>query len=245
MCSLSTTKVSGKLPTPLAIGQAGEGDRNMAGNLIDLFAVNPHSDFYINGNINSYPVQFMMDMGAAVSLIDSNTWNRVKGRSTLKPWVNPKLVGVNGAPLKVEGTAATQLEINGSYYPLDVIVADLRTEAILGIDFLEANQCTLNLPRGLISLNGTSPPVNLIRTGPKVDSVDNVSVVLPNDVCIPGSSEMEINAVLQGPTEPGTLIVEQVILPSKPFVLIATEIVDSQRSVDHSVGTIQLCPSEC
>ena len=72
-----------------------------------------------------------------------------------------------------------------------------------------------------------------------MDSVDNVSVVLPNDVCIPGSSEMEINAVLQGPTEPGTLIVEQVILPSKPFVLIATEIVDSQRSVDHSVVPIR------
>ena len=46
----------------------------MATDTTDLFAVNPHAAFYINGTINSYPVQFMIDTGVAVSLIDSNTW---------------------------------------------------------------------------------------------------------------------------------------------------------------------------
>ena len=59
------------------------------------------------------PLQCMIDTGAAVSLIDTNTWSRVKGQSVLKPWVNPGLVGVNGVPLRVKGTATPQLEISG------------------------------------------------------------------------------------------------------------------------------------
>ena len=33
---------------------------NMANNVFDLFAVNPHAVFYINSTINFYPVQFMI-----------------------------------------------------------------------------------------------------------------------------------------------------------------------------------------
>lgn len=39
-------QASEKLETLLAIGQAREGDKNMANNVIDLFAVNPHAAFY-------------------------------------------------------------------------------------------------------------------------------------------------------------------------------------------------------
>ena len=33
---------------PLATGQAGEGNSDMANDIIDLFAVNPHVAFHIN-----------------------------------------------------------------------------------------------------------------------------------------------------------------------------------------------------
>lgn len=69
---------------------------NMANNVIDLFAVNPHAAFY--STINFYPVQFMIDTGAVVSLIDTDTWNKVEGMSTLQP----------GMPLRVMGTATLQ-----------------------------------------------------------------------------------------------------------------------------------------
>jgi len=182
----------------------------------------------------------MVDTGAAVSLIDSSTWSRIKGQSTLKPWVNSGLVGVNGVPLRVKGTATLQLAISGYQYPIEVIIADLRTEAILGIDFLEANQCAIDLSRGLMSLNGNCKPITLTRAGPKLDLPDNVSVVLSNSVYIPGSSEMEVSAVLQGPTEPGTLIVERCVLPHKPSILVATSIVDFQRSGDSPVVPIRM-----
>ena len=32
----------------------------------DLFPINPHAAYYIKGIVNSYPVKFMLDTGAAV-----------------------------------------------------------------------------------------------------------------------------------------------------------------------------------
>ena len=171
MCLTSTTE-TGKLEPFHAFGQAWKGNCNMAIDNTDLFAVNPHAAFYINGTINSYPVQFMIDTGAAVSLIDSNTWNRIKGQSMVKSWVDPGLVGVNGSPLKVKGTGTTLLKIHDYQYPIEVIIAALRTEAILGIDFLEANRCTIDVSQGLMSLHGHSKPITLTQPTSKMDPVE-------------------------------------------------------------------------
>jgi len=81
----------------------------------------------------------MLDTGAAVLLLDTDTWNKIKGTSTLAPWTNSGLVGVGGTPLRVSGTAKLQLELGGHQYLVEMVVADLRTEGILGLDFLETN----------------------------------------------------------------------------------------------------------
>ena len=174
---------------PLAIGQAGEGNLNMANNTVDLFAVNPHAAFHINGNINSYTVHFMLDTGAAVSLLDAKTWDKIKGKSTLEPWPKPGLMGVGGTPLRVDGIAKLDLELGGRQYAVEMVVADLRTEGILGLDFLETNQCAVDLPHETMKLRGNEQPIPLYRiTNVKDHKRDNVSVVLANDVSIPGST---------------------------------------------------------
>ena len=60
--------------------------------------------------------------------------------------MNPGLVGVSGMPLRVKGTATLQLELSGYKYQIEVIAADLKIEAILGINFLDDNQCAIDLP---------------------------------------------------------------------------------------------------
>ena len=67
----------------------------MANDIIDLFAVNPHVAFHIKAVINSYTVHFMLDTGTAVSLLSSDTWNKIKDTFTLTPWTNPELVRVS------------------------------------------------------------------------------------------------------------------------------------------------------
>ena len=161
---------------PPAIGQAGEGDSDMANSIIDLFAINPHAAFHINSVINSYTVHFMLDIGAAVSLLNTDTWNKVRGTSTLVPWTNPGLVGVSGTPLRVSGKAKLQLKLGEQLYPVEVVVADLRTEGILGLDFLETNRCAIDLVNGSMRLNGSDQLIPLYRTGETKRQMENVAM---------------------------------------------------------------------
>ena len=119
-----------------------------------------------------------------------------------------RTVGVSGMPLRIKGTATLQLELSNHQYQIEVIVAELRTGAILGINFLNSNQCATDLPQGTMSLNENSKLITLGRTRSQTDPVDNLSVVLSSNVCIPGSSEMEVSAVIQGPIRPGIMMVE-------------------------------------
>jgi len=129
------------MTNPLTIGQAGEGNSNMANNIVDLFAVNPHAAFHINGNTNSYTVHFMLDTGAAVSQLDAKTWDKkIKDNSTLE---SSGLMGVGETSLRVDGIAKLDLELGGKLYHVKVVVANLRTEAILGLDYLETNRCAI------------------------------------------------------------------------------------------------------
>ena len=75
-----------------AFGQAWKGNCDMATDIIDLFAVNPHAAYYIKGIVDFYPVKFILDTGAAVSLLDVNVWNTIKGEAMLSLWNNSGLV---------------------------------------------------------------------------------------------------------------------------------------------------------
>ena len=77
-----------------------------------------------------------------------------------------------------------------------------------------------------MKLEGNDQPISLYRTGNTTCQTENVSVVLPNDICIPGCAEIETGAVIQGEVASGTMMVEQRVLPQKPSILLAASIVD-------------------
>ena len=138
------------------------------------------------------------------------------------------MVGVGGTPIRVSGTAKLQLELSGQQYLVEMVVADLRTEGILGLDFLETNQCAIDLPHGTMRLKGNDQPISLYRTRNTTPQTENVSVVLPNDISISGCTEIELGAVIQGEVESGTMMIERRVLPQKPSILLATSVVEIQ-----------------
>ena len=87
----------------------------------------------------------MLDTGAAVSLIRKDVWDNVGSEHLLSPWTGPRLVGVEGTPLEVHGVATLEISLAGKAFLVDfVVVAVLRTQSILGLDFMENNQCVVN-----------------------------------------------------------------------------------------------------
>ena len=71
----------------------------------------------------------------------------------MKPWSNPRLVGVDGSPLPVLGCAQVEIDLAGEKLPMDVVVVStLTTEAILGIDFLHKYRANIDLGEKKLSL---------------------------------------------------------------------------------------------
>lgn len=98
----------------------------------------------------------MLDTGAAVTLLRKDLWDELGGLGTvLAPWTGSELVGVEGSPIRVHGEAQVKVSSGGEPLCVNLVVADsLKARAILGLDFLETNQCTISRPcsSGKVSL---------------------------------------------------------------------------------------------
>ena len=94
-----------KLESFHAVGQAWKVNTNLASNVINLLTVNPTVAYHIKGLVDLYPVDFMLNTGASVSLLNVEVWDRVKRScSELVELHKPELVGVGGAPIRVQST---------------------------------------------------------------------------------------------------------------------------------------------
>ena len=89
----------------------------------------------------------MLDTGAAVTLVlkELRELSKLQGME-LEEWNGKQLVGVEGTPLHVCGITQVQISLGGRCFQLQVvIVSGLTVDVILGLDFLEANGCTIDL----------------------------------------------------------------------------------------------------
>jgi len=84
-------------------------------------------------------VSFLIDTGAGVSLLSKEVWDRLKRtEEMLRPVVSQRIVGVDGIPIKIEGSVSIPVTIGNVTFNHNVIVAnEITAKAILGLDFLE------------------------------------------------------------------------------------------------------------
>ena len=79
------------------------------------------------------------DTGAGVSLLGKEVWGRLnRTEEMLRPVVSQRIVGVDGIPIKIEGSVSVpvQVTIGNATFNHDFIVAnEITAEAILGWDF--------------------------------------------------------------------------------------------------------------
>ena len=114
---------------------------------IGIFPVNPTPAYKVQGLIYDRVVECVLDTGAAVTLIRKELWDSAKPPGAqLEKWSGKQLVGVEGSPLQVCGIAQVQLALGERPFQPQAVVADgLTADVILGLDFLEANRCTIDL----------------------------------------------------------------------------------------------------
>ena len=185
------------------------------------------------------PVSFLIDTGAGVCLLKDEVWNRVKPNgSVLKPLKVHGLVGVDGVPIKVQGSATISLSIAGQKFNHDFVIANqITTDAIIGLDFLEAHKCILNMAEGSLSINGQGVALNSHQSPATTGCV---KVTIANTVTIPASSEMEIAAHVNSSAKGVWLVEGDKSKP--PPVCVARALVTTHDEIVPLVVNTNLTP---
>ena len=163
----------------------------------------------MDGQVDGTPTAFILDTGAAVTLLRRDLWDRGKQPpSTLEPWSGPKLVGANGTPIRVIGTATVNLTMAHKTFPIQVVVAEpLTAEAIMGLDFLEKNKCVIQADRRILTFARDGISVPMIRPSTQPHAA-RISVNLIQPLQIPACSEQEVMARMEEKICGGTWMIE-------------------------------------
>eukprot|EP00731_Ephydatia_muelleri_P029883 Em0021g406a len=104
---------------------------------VPTLSVNCGLSYRLKGCIATLPIEFIIDTGAAVSLLRSDIWGKaakLDSKLKLEEGTGQKLVGVSGIPLSIRGVGLVQLKFAEVPTPMAatfVIVDDLSVEAIL------------------------------------------------------------------------------------------------------------------
>ena len=151
---------AGKLLTLGARSQAPEGEPNNAHSSDVCVCVSPvflTGGYRLWGANNGVRMSWLLDTGAAVTLLREDTWARISAESPqeLRPWSTLKLVSAGGTPLTIHGSARVELGLEGEKFTTEVVVVSpLTSEAILGLDFLQEQQASIDLAARTLSLKG-------------------------------------------------------------------------------------------
>ena len=160
--------------------------------------------------------------GAAVSL---RVWDSIKNSVKVNS-VAMRLVGVDGIPLQVRGSATVGFSVCGLTVKQKFILADsLTSQGILGMDFLESNHCILDLAEGKLSAGGQSIFLHP-HLGDKQE-VAHVDITAEETVTISPVSEMEIMGNMNVECS-GTWLVEDRVA-KKPPIFVARAVVLPQH----------------
>ena len=163
-------KSTRKLDTSGTADQVLDGEPLMVQSTshINVSPVTPVEGYRLPGKVGGIAVSFLLDTGAAVTLLRNDIWVQIAALSSkcLKQWSTASLVSVDGTPLTVHGCASVELELGGRHFMTEIVIVDpLTSEAILGLDFLQEQQALINfdcqkLPQSKWLQYPTPTPVN-------------------------------------------------------------------------------------
>ena len=116
----------------------------------------------------------------------------------MESWTGRRLVGVEGTPLRVCGVSKLELKLAGEIFHYPVLIArSLTPDAILGLDFLEANHCILKMADRELTFPECGVTVSLCEASPDPDLVQ-ARVTLDETLTIPLFSMLETTARVNG-----------------------------------------------
>jgi hypothetical protein len=230
-CGKQTYKPAGKRLTP------DTADRVLGGEYLKVLTdtvISPVTGGYqLPGCVNGLDVALLLDTGAAVTLLRQDVWDKVAATpdslASLRPWTEVSLVSAGGTPLTVHACARLALTLGGANFQTDfVVVSPLTSEAILGIDFLQAQEAKIDLGRKTVDLRDSGCKIVLHSPVPLQSCPSEQDVRTVHTVEIPPRSVLETPAYCDTAAS-GVWLVEEATGKHKE-VAVARAIVQPRRS---------------
>ena len=110
------------------------------------------------GQLNGHPMKFLIDTGAAVTLVSIENFRNFQNPVELDPFSHT-ICGADGRNLNTLGHGPMEITLGPMRVTHDIIVADIQADAILGVDFLSEYECTVDLSAQKLTVDSTQ--VNL------------------------------------------------------------------------------------
>ncbi len=152
------------------------------------------SGLYAECKINNTVMDCLIDTGATLSILSLKTWDVIQQSCSegLKRF-EPQIYTASGNQVDVKGMTRVMVEIVGIKCITEVIVADIDMDAILGLDFLKANDCQLDISTNTLKIKGQDCELNL--TG----KIGCYRVTVSETIELPARSEMIIEGKVHVP----------------------------------------------
>ena len=224
----------------------------------------PH-DLSIQGEAAGLTVQFLIDTGAAISVVSAEFLHRTPLGSTfpLEPGKLHAVKTVSGEQLPVQGKVTLPLIIENAQYSCEAhVIENLGYDFVLGRDFLRQNNAVIDLGGDTLRLQKDDSPSPPVLDSTCQVRVQSTCVVPPySEVLVPAKLEtsfahktglIEPNVRLgerynlQGAAvltvvSPSNLVPFRILNPtSQPVTLYRETNLGTFQDLDHDVATVSL-----
>lgn len=136
---------------------------------------------FVNGNIHGVPVDILVDTGACISVIDAEFVKKFvceKSPSIMVPSTYSEVDTVSGEKIStVVGQIKVALSFNSKEFPCQFhVIPNMTCNAVLGRDFLLANDAVINFAKGILTLDSNHP----MRLSLEANSRPMTSLIVQN-----------------------------------------------------------------
>ena len=113
-----------------------------------------NSGLFVPAFVNGLPINCLVDTGATLTIISTKVWETL-GRSSLTLSTFDQVISTaSGSPIEVTGRTRVQLKVADCSCYVDVIIANIDNELILGLDFLKLMDCQIDVGQETMVIQG-------------------------------------------------------------------------------------------